>query len=126
MRDKSASVGAAKQRQAAVEIDGRPSVGGEHLDAQPLTAHLRRLSSSVSTVSSSWNGSWWNNAKPLRPAADGNDTAYSTVQWPHVRLCSNSLAVYCASWISRSTPRHSSSTDSAIVVGSSGCWWSLM
>ena len=40
-------------------------------------------------------------------------TAYSTVQWPHVRLCSNSLGVYCASWMSRSTPRHSSSTDSA-------------
>ena len=70
-----------------------------------------------SILSSSWDGSWWNNARRLTPwPPTPPDTAYSTVQWPHVRFCSNSLGVYCASWISRSTPRHSSSDDSAIVV----------
>ena len=75
-----------------------------------------------SIISSSWYGSWWNSARRLTLAAIATDTAYCTVQWPHVRFCSNSLGVYWASWISRSTPRHNSRTDSAIVVGSSGCW----
>ena len=59
-----------------------------------------------SIISSSWNGSWWNSASRFALATDATQTAYSTVQWPHVFFCSNSAAVYCASWISRSTLRH--------------------
>ena len=67
-----------------------------------------------SIMSSSWVGSWWNSASRLAPTSPASHTAYSTVQWPQSRLRLNSAGVYCASWISRSTPLAQPDTVSAI------------
>ena len=78
-------------------------------------------------MSSLCAGSWWNSASCCTPHSAASHTAYSTVQWPHVLLSTNSDGVYCASWISRSASRHSSSAPGvAANVPSTGIWWSLM
>ena len=99
---------------ARAELDDQALAGGEHLDPHRLAAARRRPAARRSIMSSSWLGSWWNSASRLAPTSPASHTAYSTVQWPQSHFLANSAGVYWASWISRSTPWHSSHTPSAM------------
>ena len=89
------------------ELDDRPSRAANTSTPialpQAAAAAARR-----SIMSSSWLGSWWNSASRRAPTSPASHTAYSTVQWPQSHFVANSAGVYWASWISRSTPWHSS------------------
>ena len=89
---------------ADAEVDGQALVRCEHLDTELLATSLGRLRHVLDHARrrGTGRGGTARAASPRHSVA--TQTAYSTVQWPHVVFCSNSAAVYCASWISRSTP----------------------